>query len=154
VDREGQVVTESQLAILRAAACTPDTLARQRAANHHTLVQAGAKVILEDEKTAGGQLGRPSGARYKTYERLKAYQERVRGTLFDSLDLQKALDDIYRYPLRESARDALNRQLRVGISDEALAELVITRREEDRLCVVEEEPEQREPQIICSLGLV
>ena len=34
-----------------------------------------------------------------------------------------------------------------------LAELVITLRDEDRLCIVEGERETREPQIICSMGL-
>ncbi|WP_414622537.1 hypothetical protein [Calothrix sp. CCY 0018] len=34
-----------------------------------------------------------------------------------------------------------------------LAELVVALRTDDRLCIVSEEVEKREPQIICSLGL-
>lgn len=49
---------------------------------------------------------------------------------------------------------ASNRQLRSGISDDAFAELVIALREDDRLCIVHEEEQAKEPQIICSLGLV
>jgi hypothetical protein len=63
------------------------------------------------------------------------------------------VDEIYRFPLRETARDILNRQLRSGIGDQQLADLVVSLRAEDRLCIVEEEVEQRDPQIICSLGL-
>lgn len=65
----------------------------------------------------------------------------------------KAIDDIYRYPLRQSAIDTLNRQLRSGISNQHLAELVVALRMDDRLCIVSEEIEKREPQIVCSLGL-
>ena len=68
-------------------------------------------------------MGRPSGARFRTFTRLKGYAERIKGTLFDNPELLKAVDEIYRYPLRQTATDTLNRQLRAGINDEDLAEL-------------------------------
>ena len=55
--------------------------------------------------------------------------------------------------MREAARDTLNRQLRSGISDENLADLVILLHAEDRLCLTQDDDAPREPQIICSLGL-
>ena len=55
--------------------------------------------------------------------------------------------------MREAARDTLNRQLRSGVSDEGLAELVTNLHREERLCQVENEAAPQEPQIICSLGL-
>ena len=153
LNREGQSVTESQFAILQAAACTPDTLAPPPLENHHDLVRKGTELIITEERSIGGGLGRPSGARFRTYERLKQYAEKEQGTLFDTPELRRAIDDIYRYPLRQSATDTLNRQLRSGISDQGLAELVIALRDEDRLCIVQAETETQEPQIICSLGL-
>lgn len=111
------------------------------------------KLLAEEEKNMGGQLGRPSGARFRSYERLKSYVQEMKGTLFVTEELLKAIDDIYRYPLRQSAIDTLNRQLRSGISNQQLAELVVALRMDDRLCIVSEEIEKREPQIICSLGL-
>ena len=112
------------------------------------------KLIVDEEKTVGGQLGRPSGARFRTYERLKQYAEDVKGSLFDTPQLAKVIEEIYRNPLRQSATDMLNRQLRSGISNEKLAELAISLHDEDRLCQHTEEDEAREPRLICSMGLV
>ncbi|HWP91519.1 MAG TPA: helicase-related protein [Thermodesulfobacteriota bacterium] len=153
IDKDGNSVTESQFLILKAAECRPETPGLQRHEKHHELVEKGVKLIVEEEKSIGGQLGRPSGARFRTYERLKRYAEEVKGTLFESQELLKAIDEIYRYPLRSTAVDTLNRQLRSGISDMALAQLVVTLREEDRLCLVHEEEQSQEPRIICSMGL-
>ena len=153
VDREGNSVTESQFAVLKAAECSPDTPALPRAENHHRLVQNAIELIVEEEKSVGGQLGRPSGARFRTFERLKRYAEEIKGTLFDSPTLARAIDEIYRYPLKQAATDTLNRQLRSGISDQSLAELVVALREEDRLCQIQDEEITQEPRIICSLGL-
>ena len=154
MDRDGRSVTESQLEILRAAECAPGTPALPRHETHHALVAQAAAHVAEEEKHVGGQLGRPSGARFRTYERLKRYADSVKGTVFDTAALRQAIDDVYRHPLRQAAVDTLNRQLRSGVSDEVLAELVVTLREDDRLCVAHEEDERREPSIICSLGLV
>jgi SNF2 family DNA or RNA helicase len=153
INRQGASVTESQLAILRAAECRPDTPALPRDPDQHDLVRRGVELIAAEEKNVGGQLGRPSGARFRTYERLKQYADQQQGTIFLSPDLLVAIDEIYRYPLRQVAIDTLNRQLRTGISNETLAELVLSLREDGRLCIIHEEEEEAEPQIICSLGL-
>ena len=153
VDREGRSITESQFEILSAAECEPGAPAQPRHNSHHDLVADGVRRLAREEKRAGGQLGRPSGARFRTYTRLRDYADAIRGQLFDVGALHKAIDDIYRYPLRPSAVDTLNRQLRSGADDGQLADIVMTLREEDRLCLATEEEEAREPQILCSLGL-
>ncbi|MDO8683771.1 MAG: helicase-related protein, partial [Armatimonadota bacterium] len=118
VDKDGKNVTQSQLRILEIARCKPETPAIPRHELHHGLVQTAVKQVTADEKLVGGQLGRPSGARFRTYERLKRYATEIKGTLFDREEISKAADEIYRYPLRQSAIDTLNRQLKSGISDE------------------------------------
>ena len=153
IDRSGKSVTESQSAILRAAACTPDTPALPRYEAHHELVAKGIEHIAVEERSVGGQLGRPSGARFRTYERLKRYAEQVRGTLFDTPELHRAVEEIYRYPLTQAATDRLNSHLRSEIGDDLLAQLTLLLREENRLSIVSEEEQTREPRIICSLGL-
>lgn len=153
VDQDGASVTQSQFEILKIAACEPNTPALPRQEEHHAMVAKGVEHIAAEEKQVGGQLGRPSGARFRTYERLKRYADKVKGTLFDPPELGKAIEEIYRFPLRQSATDTLNRQMKTGISDDKLAELVLALREEDRLCLIQDEVHSGEPQIICSLGL-
>ena len=153
VDEHGERVTESQFEILRAAECAPDTPAVARQEHHHTLVEKGVAALVAEAKTLGGQLGRPSGARFRAYERLKRYATEVKGTLLEPPQLAKVIEEIYRYPLRPSAADTLNRQLRAGIEDHKLAELVMALRDDDRLCIIQEDEQTQEPQLICSLGL-
>jgi hypothetical protein len=118
------------------------------------LVKSGIDFIREEEKNTGGSLGKKTGVKYRVYMRLDRYCKEYEGTLFVNEQLKKAVDDIYKYPLKEFARETLNRQLKAGISDDQLASLVISLREEDKLAIVnEDEQPNKEPQIICSLGL-
>lgn len=157
VNTQGKSVTESQFTILKAAECVPETPAIERHERHHEWVSKGVKLIVETEKSVGGQLGRPSGARFRTYERLKSHADALKGTLLATGDfysqLTRVIEDIYKYPLLQSATDTLNRQLKSGIADEQLAELVMTLRQDARLCRVSEDESDAEPQVICSLGL-
>jgi len=153
VDEEGRTVTESQHEILHAAACEPNTPALPRLAAHHSHVQQAVTGIQKEHAGTGGQLGKPSSARRRAYERLKDHAANVRNTLFDIKPLHAAIDALYDAPLTEAARDLLNRELRAGVTDEKLADLVLALHEEDRLCVAKDDAQAREPQIICSLGI-
>jgi len=153
VDEEGRTVTESQHEILRAAACEPSTITQPRLSNHHPLVQKAVSGIQTEHITTGGQLGKPTSARRRVYERLKDYAAQVKDSLFDIKPLHHAIDDIYESPLTEAARDLLNRELRAGVNDDKLVNLVLSLHEEDRLCIQKDDVEAREPIIICSLGI-
>ena len=160
MDESGQPVTQSQLTILKAAACAANAPALPRSENHHALTRQGLAYITEEEKSSGGALGRPSGARFKTYERLKRFRDGVgnKRDLFITDEyvrrIDRVLEEIYRYPLLQSATDTLNRQIKAGIGDHSLFELVFSLREDSRLCIVEDEEQQREPKLICSMGLM
>ncbi|MEW6607370.1 MAG: helicase-related protein [bacterium] len=153
LDEDGNVVTESQHEILTAAACEPDTPPLQRLENHHRLVQKAVESIQKEHPLTGGQLGKPSSARRRAYEKLKDYAEKIIGTLFDVQLLHSAIGAIYEQSLTEYAKDIINRELRTGISAEKFAELTISLYEDGRLCVPKEETGANEPQIICSLGI-
>lgn len=155
MDQSSQSVTQSQFTILNAAECAPGTAALPHVENHHEIVAAAVKhVVSETQKsTTGGQLGPKTSARSRVFERLRSYADAVKGTLFESPIVTRVIDDIFRFPLRQTAADTLNRQLRSGVSDDTLVQLVLTLREEDRLTLSHESDESHEPQIICSLGL-
>ena len=70
-----------------------------------------------------------------------------------TLDLRKAIDEIYRFPLQQSATDQLNRQMKNSNDIQQLAQLAMALREEGRLCLIQDEAAVQEPRIICSLGL-
>ena len=153
-DRDGRIVTESQFAILRAAACSLDTPAVERLPNHHDLVTQAVQCIAAESQTVGGQLGRPSGARARTYERLKRHADDLKNTLFDTTDLHRAIEELHNCPLRATARDTLNRLLRSGCADYDLASRVIELRAGGQLSIVHDDPQSQEPHIVCSLGLI
>jgi len=161
VDENGNSVTQSQSRILRLARCELETEAIARHPNHFDLVDKGAKIIAQQQKkmAGGGKLGSPNGARAKTYTRLNGYIDYIKnhtpllaqGQQWDNLI--KAVEDIYNYPLKESAIARLNRQLRSGIKDEPLADMVVSLWEDSGLCVTHEDKQVKDSQIICSLGL-
>jgi len=153
VDEQGRTVTESQHEILRSAACEPSTPALPRLASHHTLVQQAVTGIQKEHISTGGQLGKPTSARRRIYERLKDYASQVKDSLFDIKPLHQVIDAIYESPLTEVARDLLNREMKSGIHSEKLVDLVLSLHEEDRLCVQQDNVEARETKIICSLGI-
>lgn len=157
---DGSILTQSPLAILRAAECGPDEVALERTDHHHEIVRAGVEHLMQEERTTHGALGRPSGARFKTYDRLKRFlaEQGDERSLFVTdhfiRDIEKAMADIYEYPLFQSTIDALNRQLKVAITDFQLAEMVIALREDGRLCMKQDEDEiHKDMRIICSMGL-
>jgi len=154
MNNKGEIITQSQHTILKAAQCTPNTEPKYKLENHHELVKKGIDFIRDEEKNTGGSLGKKTGVKYRVYMRLDRYCKEYEGTLFVNEQLKKAVDDIYKYPLKEFARETLNRQLKSGIADDQLASLVVSLREEDKLAIVnEDEQPNREPQIICSMGL-
>ena len=157
IDNNGKAVSQSPLEIIKAASCDQDEKAFQRSEIHHHLVRKGLMIISKEEESVGGQLGKPKGAKFRTYQKLKSLYEyeKAKNSLFVLDELNKAIEDIYKYPLREGAKDILNRQLKSGIDDFELAELVINLRRENRLSIIPEDDDIKrlEPQIICSLGL-
>jgi superfamily II DNA or RNA helicase len=159
MDEAGEAVTQSQLTILKAAACNAETQALPRTEHHHTLTQQGLAHIVQEETSSGGALGRPSGARFKAFERIKRFRERHGNTrdLFVTEDyvrrIDRVMEEIYRYPLYQSATDSINRQIKAGIGDHQLIDLIFSLREDGRLCVIDDQDQQREPKLICSMGL-
>lgn len=155
VDSHGENVTQSQLTILKVAECSPSEPPIPRHESHHALVEHAVGLMIQETATTAGALGRSRSIRRRVYERLAGHFEYLKKTapLFIPADLERTIDDIYRHPLRSTATDTLSRQLRAGIEDATLAELVIALRSDERLSLIQEDVDQQEPMILCTLGL-
>jgi superfamily II DNA or RNA helicase len=151
----GEIAMQSQYAILKAAECAYDAPALEKLPNHHELVRSCVKQIQTETDTVTGTLGRKNSVKYRVYRQLERFHDENIGTLFLPPKLENALDEIFQNPLKESSIDTLSRQMKSGISDEKLAELVVSLYADRRLCnVTEDDNEYHVPQIICSLGLI
>jgi len=153
VDDAGNIVSQSMTAILRTAACAPETPALPRRPDHHDLIAQAVEQAVGELSNLGGQLGSLRSTRRKVYERLKTYREALRQADHDTSDLDRAFDALFCFPLTERARKALGRQLRLGITDPGLAEMVVNLYADERLVRVTEERPTPEPVIVCSMGL-
>ena len=162
-DADGMILTESPLAILKAAECPQSEPALDKAANHHALVRRAVE-SAEREAATGGRLGSPRSVARRAYERLKRHLETLQRAPDDLLKpstaevsaVERTLADMFAHPLRQSARDALGAALRDGRSDAEFSALACALRDEDRLCLHEDDDDGAAigPQVVCSLGLI
>jgi len=150
----GEVESTSQSKILAQLACAPDEPRAEPAANHHELVAAAVRYVREGHAGVGGQLGGQNSIRNRVYTRMKHHLQNLSDSVFDSQALRRAVTLIYSHPLKEVARDRLGRQIRAGIEDHELANMVVRFAAEDELCARPRAGQPDEPHIICSMGLV
>jgi superfamily II DNA/RNA helicase len=154
VNEKGEVVTQSQFEILKAVKCDSNEPPLPRSETHHDLVKKAVEYINDISTKLGGQLGKNTGARYRAYTRLDTWLKQNAGTLFESDEIKRTHEDIYNFPLRDYAKEVINRELKSGVSDEQLIELLTGLREKGELSIKDEDgPSLKEPRIICSMGL-
>lgn len=86
---------------------------------------------------------------------LEAFCKEPKNGLFVTDELKLAMDDIYNYPLQDNARILLTRQLKKGTSAMEMVDLIVELRSEEELSIKknDEDIRDKEPQIICSMGL-
>lgn len=155
INEKGETISTSQSRILKVAECSIETPSIPKLELHHDLVKKSVMLAEKEAAKSGGQLGSKASARYKAYGMLNRYYETVKNTLFDIDALKKTINDIYQFPLRDTAREIINRRIKLGSSDEEIAELCIQLRDEGRLCIIDQKDldTYKTPHILCSMGI-
>ena len=157
LDPSGNIVSQSQKRILSAMACDKHTPAVEPLPNHHELVAKAIERLENETITYGGALGNRFTTRYRISRLLEQYYSQP-ATLFFNQEkkelLKLAIDEIYNFPLLESAKSTLSRMLRNNSSADEMVDTILEMRKDGCFCRVEEDPNRKkEPSIICSMGL-
>lgn len=156
---DGTVISNSQKKILQAMQCSLSDPSVEPLANHHELVcQAIAQVEAESaDPTTAGILGNRFSTRYRLVDLLDHYYKQETSLFFDAddkEDLKLAIDDIYNYPLLDSAKLTIGQMLRRNQNNDEIVQYVLDLRKNGALCRLPlEDNSHREPVIVCSLGM-
>lgn len=160
LDSSGNVISQSQQRIMQALACHPNTPCAPPLDNHHQLVGDAVEKIKEQTvNNTGGVLGKHSSTRFRIVKLLEQYYEQPDSLFFNNErreELKFVIDDIYNYPLQSNAKFNIGRMLRNSgrSADDDIVDYVLELRRNGQLCVIaDDEIEDKENQIICSMGL-
>ena len=138
--------------------CSADTPTAMPINNHHELVGKAVEEIAAQSTTSniGAILGNRFSTRYRIIQLLEHAYERPIDLFYTEeikTSLKLAIDDIYNNPLLESTKTILGQMLRRS-SQEEIVDYVLELRRNGTFCRISEDTnQQREPQIICSMGL-
>jgi superfamily II DNA or RNA helicase len=155
LDISGNVITNSQYAILKAAECEYNTPALMKLPEHHVLIEKCVELVKKESIPIRGALGRKNSVKYRVFSRLEKYINENKTAIIIPEKLKFALDAIYNMPLKENAIDTVSKRLRDGISDEILADLVISLYESGQLSIIATETsENNTMSILCSMSLI
>lgn len=157
-DSKGEIISQSQRRILQAMACSADEPALAPLDNHLDLVGKAINGIQADNMSVSGILGSRFSTRYKIIELMEHFYNQKTPSLFLQGDrkqqLKMALDAVYNYQLLESSKNLLGRLIRMrNNSNEDIIDTILELFENGNLCRIDENNNQKEPTIICSMGL-
>ena len=157
LDKEGNVVSQSQKRILNEMQCSAEEKCLEPLDNHHELVSQAVESMKQETTSIGGIIGNKLSTRYRILMLLEKFYEKE-NTLFFSQEMKQELkfviDDMYNYPLLESSKFTLGRMLRSGNSPDDIVECILDMHKHNNLCRIDEEKnDSKAPSIICSMGL-
>ena len=157
LDKEGNVVSQSQKRILNEMQCSAEEKCLEPLDNHHELVCQAVESMKQETTSIGGIIGNKLSTRYRILMLLEKFYEKE-NTLFFSQEMKQELkfviDDMYNYPLLESSKFTLGRMLRSSNSPDDIVECILDMHKHNNLCRIDEEKnDSKAPSIICSMGL-
>lgn len=151
VDSKGRIVTQSQLAILKAMACDSLEPSVNPLDNHHELVDKALNAVSEMNFKTSGVLGSRFSTKYRVVTMMETFMEQ--NPIFATPELKGAIDQIYNYPMREQTKFTLGQMLKRGDLIDSFAEYLSEMYTANQLCIKAEETEGKEARVICSMGL-
>lgn len=156
---DGTVLSHSQKKILQAMQCSLEEPSASPLENHHDLVCKAVEQVQQEtaDPSTAGILGNRFSTRYRLVDLLDHYVRQDSNLFFsneDREDLKYAIDDIYNYPLLDSAKLTIGQMLRRNQNNDEIVQYVLDLRKSGALCRLPvEDNTHREPVIVCSLGL-
>lgn len=161
-DGQGHVVSQSPKRILDAMACAANEPRLQDADNHYDLVKKAVENLAKNTNSnqTSGALGNRFSTRYKVAVRLEDYNKRPTDLFFTTTkkaELTLAIDEIYNHPLLESTKEELSTMLRHHLldDDDVFVDFILDLRSKNKFCrISEDEEQQKDAKIICSMGLI
>lgn len=153
---KGEMVSQSQKKILQAMACSVNEPAQPALESHFDLVKKAVDNMKTETTNVSGILGNRFSTRYRIIDLLEHYYQQPPSLFFDADKkqmLKYAIDDIYNFQLLESTKFILGRMLRTSTNDD-IVESVLEMHKNGTLCRIDEDRnKQKDPTIICSMGL-
>lgn len=153
---KGEMVSQSQKKILQAMACAANEPSLPTLDNHFELVKKAVEGMKQETTHVSGILGNRFSTRYRIIDLLQHYYQQPPTLFFDAdkkQQLKYAIDDIYNFQLLEGTKFILGRMLRTSTNDD-IVESILEMHKNGTLCRIDEEHnKQKDPTIICSMGL-
>jgi superfamily II DNA or RNA helicase len=149
-DQDGESVLLSPYEALKMAECGPDEPAVDHHTDHHEMVGRAVTGPLRVPVTH--LEGALSGVRKRCWDRLNSYQAEYEGSLFDNPALKRALDALYRRPLKQGSIHLLATALKERTPVD-VGQLIMALHEDGRLCVDDSELKDDDLRVMCSMGL-
>ena len=147
--RDGELAQVSPQEALTRTSCQPTESGVPPLSQHFDLL----KSVVEGPLRVQGQIavGQLSGARKRIYDRVKNHLNEHPPQLFGpDVQVNEAVDALFRSPLTEYAKQALTRAMRGQRTEDVLA-LVVSLHSENRL-VINTETDDDDVRIVCSMG--
>lgn len=151
VDRNGRIVTQSQLTILKAMSCDSKTPPVEPLENHHELVDRAISSVSEMNTKTSGILGSRFSTKFRVVSMMETFMEQ--NPIFATPELKEAINQVYNYPLREQSKFTLGQMLKRGDMVDDFSEYLTEMYRANQLCVIADENDNKEARVICSLGL-
>jgi len=154
LNAKGGVESQSPTKIFQTLACDGKTPRLDPLANHHELVARAISSVKTNAAVTAGVLGHKSSTKYRVFSILQTRLQEDLMPLFEQ-NLKAAADQVYTYPMKETAKNALGKMLQKHLPADDIIQAVLEFYRDNELCIVPDEDDATpsSARIICSMGM-